>query len=66
MTSFNELFLIKNSQFLCPNTQLMRTYDTRAFYIPDPAPDRRSVSTTSADEEDLEETSHTAETRWRV
>ena len=35
----------------------MRTYDTRAFYIPDPAPDRRSVSTTSADEEDLEETS---------
>ena len=45
----------------------MRTYDTRAFYIPDPAPDRRSVSTTSADEEDLEETSHTAETsRCRV
>ena len=67
MTSFKELFLIKNSQFLCPNTQLMRTYDTRAFYIPDPAPDRRSVSTTSADEEeDDEETSHTAETRWRV
>ena len=31
----------------------MRIYDTRAFYITDPAPDRRSVSTTSADEEDL-------------
>ena len=39
----------------------MRIYDTRAFYIPDPAPDRRSVSTASADEEDFEETSHTAE-----
>ena len=39
----------------------MRIYDTRAFYITDPAPDRRSVSTASADEEDFEETSHTAE-----
>ena len=39
----------------------MRTYDTRAFYIPDPAPDRRSVNTASADDEDFEETSDTDE-----
>ena len=38
----------------------MRTYNTRAFYIPDPAPDRRSVNTASADE-DFEETSDTDE-----
>ena len=64
MTSFKELFFIKNSQFLCPNTQLMRTYDTREFYITDPAPDRRSVSTASDDEEDFEETSDTDESAW--
>ena len=39
----------------------MRIYDTRAFYITDPAPDRRSVSTASADEEDFEDTSDTDE-----
>ena len=42
----------------------MRIYDTRAFYITDPAPDRRSVSTTSADEEDFEDTSDTDESAW--
>ena len=42
----------------------MRTYDTRAFYIPDPASERRSLSTASADEEDFEETSDIDESYW--
>ena len=44
----------------------MRKYDTRAFYIPDPAPDRRSVNTASADDEDFEETSDTVESAYHL